>query len=59
MENQNKDQLLVRAKQSFNSYEEMYKVVDFLNKNLKDKGIIVGLSKNIVDNNMIITIYEV
>ena len=59
MENQNKDQLLVRAKQSFNSYEEMYKVVDFLNKNLKDKGIIVGLSKNIVDNNMIITIHEV
>jgi len=59
MENQNKDQLLVRAKQSFNSYEEMYKIVDFLNKNLKDKGIIVGLSKNIVDNNMIITIYEV
>lgn len=59
MENKNMEELLVRAKQSFNSYESMYKIVDFLNKNLKDKDIIVGLSKNSVENNMVITIYEV
>lgn len=40
----------------FKSYDEMYKVVDFLNKNLKKYGLIFGLtSKNGKDT---ISIYD-
>ncbi|KAF1084669.1 hypothetical protein SPSYN_02448 [Sporotomaculum syntrophicum] len=46
------------AFKSFSMYEDMYKVVDFLNKNLKDKRIMFGLSKNNEENNLTITIYE-
>lgn len=35
---------------------ELYKVVDFLNKNLKEKGIIFGLTKK--DKNSVISIYN-
>lgn len=35
---------------------EMYKVVDFLNKNLKHKNLIFGLSKN--GERMTLSIYE-
>ncbi|MBE0466960.1 MAG: DUF4264 family protein [Candidatus Desulforudis sp.] len=35
----------------------MYKIVDFLNKTLKDRDIIFGLSKD-EDGNMVITIYQ-
>lgn len=35
---------------------ELYKVVDFLNKNLKEKGLIFGLSKK--NGKMVISIYE-
>jgi uncharacterized FlaG/YvyC family protein len=36
---------------------ELYKVVDFLNKNLKDRGLTFGLTKK--DDKMVISIYEV
>jgi len=36
----------------------MYKVIDFLNKNLKDRKIMFGLTKNSDKNNLTITIYE-
>lgn len=35
---------------------ELYRVVDFLNKNLKNKRLIFGLSKK--NNKMVISIYE-
>ncbi|MBF7083323.1 YpmA family protein [Desulfallas sp. Bu1-1] len=46
------------AHKSFPAYEDMYKVVDFLNKNLKDKKIMFGLTKNDKENTMTISIYE-
>lgn len=46
------------AHKSFPAYEDMYKVVDFLNKNLKDKKIMFGLTENDKDNTMTISIYE-
>ncbi len=46
------------AFKSFSMYEDMYKVIDFLNKNLKDKKIMFGLTKNSEENNLTITIYE-
>jgi len=36
---------------------ELYKLVDFLNKSLKDKKIIVGLSKK-DEKTMIVSIYD-
>jgi dsDNA-binding SOS-regulon protein len=38
-------------------YDKMYHVVDFLNKSLKDRNLIFGLSKN-QDGTMTISIYE-
>ena len=36
---------------------ELYKVVDFLNKNLKEHGLMFGLTKK--EDKMIISVYEV
>lgn len=46
------------AVKSFQPYDEMYKVIDFLNKTLKDKKIIFGLTKDAEKGKMIISIYE-
>lgn len=40
----------------FEHYESMYKVVDFLNKNLESLGVAFGLA--IKDNKDVITIYK-
>lgn len=45
------------ATKTFAPYPEMYKVVDYLNKTLKEKQVIFGLTKD--DNGkMTISIYE-
>ncbi len=50
------DKLDLKAKVEVESNLELYKVVDFLNKNLKDKNLIFGLSKK--EKKMTISIYE-
>jgi hypothetical protein len=47
------------ATKSFKTYDEMYKVVDFLNKVLKDKKVIFGLTKDKNGDTMTISIYEI
>lgn len=47
------------ATKSFKTYDEMYKVVDFLNKILKDKKVIFGLTKDKNSDKMTISIYEI
>ncbi|AEG15001.1 YpmA family protein [Desulfofundulus sp. TPOSR] len=47
------------ATKSFAPYSEMYKVIDFLNKNLKHKKIMFGLTKDPEKGKMIISIYEI
>jgi len=54
-EPENKLELI--AFKEFKSYPDMYKVIDFLNKNLKDKKLLFGLSKT-ETGNMLISIYE-
>ena len=58
----NKDKLNLIAHKSFAMYEDMYRVIDFLNKSLKDKKIMFGLTKNNsaddAENGLTITIYE-
>lgn len=58
-EDSKQEKLMPIAQRSFTSYEEMYRVVDFLNKTLKEKyNIMFGLTKNNEDDSMMITVYE-
>lgn len=50
------DKLELKATVEIDSNMELYKVVDFLNKNLKAKNLIFGLTKK--DTKMIVSIYE-
>lgn len=54
---QEKDKLELLATKKFSNYDEMYLVVDFLNKTLKHKKVMFGLTKN--DDSMSISIYEI
>lgn len=58
MEQEKEHKLRLLATRAFKPYDEMYKVVDFLNKHVKDKGLMVGLSKDNNENTMVISIYE-
>jgi len=46
------------AIKSFTSHDEMYKVVDFLNKSLKHKNLMFGMTRNSDENTVTISIYE-
>ena len=45
------------ATQRVGANGELYKVVDFLNKNLKEHGLMFGLTKK--EDKMVISVYEV
>ncbi|HHW60914.1 MAG TPA: YpmA family protein [Syntrophomonadaceae bacterium] len=53
-----KGKLELIAAKSFPATKELVYVVDFLNKNLKIKNIMFGISKDKEKNEMTITIYE-
>ena len=46
------------AHKSFSANDELIRVVDFLNKNLKEKKIMFGISKDKEKNQMTINVYE-
>lgn len=50
------ERLELISSMEFEENVPIYKIVDFLNKSLKDKNIIIGLSKN--HNKIIISIYQ-
>ncbi len=54
----NQGKLELIAFKSFNTNEELFYVIDFLNKSLKDKNIMFGLSKDKENGKMTINIYE-
>lgn len=58
-EKNNSGKLELIAHKSFPNYDHLYLVVDFLNKSLKDKKLMFGLTKDSKNNKMTITIYEV
>jgi len=58
MENECMSSHAIRAVLDVKNSPELYKIVDFLNKNLKDRGLIFGLSKK-DEETMRISIYEV
>lgn len=46
------------AVKTFKNYDDMYKVVNFLNNTLKDKKIIFGLTKDSANQTVTISIYQ-
>lgn len=58
MEETSDGKLELIAAKNFSSWDELYKVVDFLNKSLKQYNLMFGL-KNAGENRMTITVYEV
>jgi hypothetical protein len=53
-----KDELVLKAMIDIESFPDLYKLIDFLNKNLKEKNIVFGLSKK-DESTMSITIYNI
>lgn len=58
MENIEKGKLELIATQSFSSHKDLVYVVDFLNKHLKSKKIMLGITKEKGQDKMNINIYE-
>jgi len=59
MDEQNKDKLEILASKTFKPYDDMYKVVDYLNKTLKHKKVMFGLTRESESQEVTITIYEI
>lgn len=51
-----KEDLQLIASRDFKLYDDMYKIVDFLNKNLQSKGIVLGVAEK--DGKSIVSIYN-
>lgn len=58
-EEKGEGKLQLIATRSFPPYSEMYKVVDFLNKALRHKKVMFGLTKDQQSGYMVISIYEI
>lgn len=56
---QERDKLELIATKTLPSHEDLYKIVDFLNKTLKEKRVMFGLTLNREENTMTISVYEV
>lgn len=57
-EGKNQGKLELIAFKSFSSNDELVYVIDFLNKSLKDKKIMFGLTKDKEHEQMTINVYE-
>lgn len=51
-----KDELELISSKEFQEYDDMYKVIDFLNKNLENSGFVFGLCQK--ENKHVIKIYK-
>lgn len=51
------DKLELIAKKELHYSDELYQLVDFLNKNLKNRGVIFGISKE--GDRAVVSIYEI
>lgn len=59
MEYSEKGKLELISMKEFTANEEMYKIIDFLNKSLKEKSLMFGLTYNPENQKMSISIYEI
>ncbi|MBO8158368.1 YpmA family protein [Thermosyntropha sp.] len=53
-----KNKLELIATKTLSASDELVRLVDFLNKNLKNKRVMFGITKNKEKNEMTISIYE-
>lgn len=58
MREQEQGKLELIAHQSFKANQELVRVVDFLNKNLKTRRIMFGITQNKEKDQMTINVYE-
>ena len=58
MENQGTGKLDLIASKSFTANDELVRLVDYLNKNLKSKQILFGITRDNDKKHMTINIYE-
>lgn len=56
---EDKGKLELIAAKPFPASQEMIQLVDFLNKSLKDKSVMFGLTKDKEKNEMTLTIYDI
>ncbi|GAW94234.1 YpmA family protein [Calderihabitans maritimus] len=59
MRKNKEQQLHPIATKTVGYHAELYKVVDFLNKTLKEYRLMFGLYQNSEDNTMTITVYKI
>lgn len=59
MDANNQGKLKLIATKTVKSYDELYIIVDFLNKTLKEHRIMFGLTKDTSNNTMTVSVYEV
>lgn len=57
MEDKDQGKLALIAHQTFSAHHELVRLVDFLNKSLKSKRIMFGITKD--NDKMTINIYEI
>lgn len=59
MEDKGQGKLQLIAVKTVNAYDELYIIVDFLNKTLKQYGLMFGVTKDTENQKMTISVYEV
>lgn len=59
MNKEEQNTLRLIARKTFRANDELIKVVDFLNKHLKDRKVLFGLTKDREGEEMTINIYEI
>ncbi len=59
MLSEQKGKLELIAARTFPASPELIQLVDFLNKSLKDKSVMFGLTKDKEKNEMTLTIYDI
>ena len=52
------DKMQVLGTHIMTQTDNLYQLVDFLNRNLKDKNVIFGLSKDREEGKMVLTLYR-
>lgn len=55
-DNKVKNEIKLMCMKEFSYYEDMYKIIDFMNKNLSELNIIFGISEN--HGKQVISIYK-
>ncbi|UOF89683.1 YpmA family protein [Fodinisporobacter ferrooxydans] len=51
-------QLEIIATKKVTATDDLYQLIDFLNRNLKDRDVVFGLSKSDEANKLVVTIYR-